>query len=447
MQPLIRGLLAVGLALAPLGARAADLVVWWDKGYYDQEDDAVREIIAAFEQDTGKRVDLTFYDELELPNKIAAALKAGQPPDFAYGLDMVYRIPQWASDDRLVDLSDAVGTFSSLFDADALASVTLINDKTGQRGLYGLPIGRSTVHIHVWKSLLERAGFNLDDIPREWEAFWSFWCDKVQPAVRKATGRDDIWAVGVNMSALTAEPWFFFSQFISVYGANYVTREGKLVIDEPEIRQGLVTAIDRYVEIYRKGCTPPGSAAWGYADNNKAFLAQAVVMTPNETLSIPNQLKRERPEDYRENTATIEWPLGLHNDTFPIFGLVYSAIVFKDADDADTATDFIRFLVREGWLAHYLDFSGERMLPPMPKLLDAPFWLDPSDRHKMASVMQVSSRTTLHNFAATSGNWRHELVDAEFVWPKAIHRVVAEGVSPEQAVDEAIARIKQILAE
>ena len=29
----------------------------------------------------------------------------------------------------------------------------------------------------------------------------------------------------------------------------------------------------------------------------------------------------------------------------------------------------------------------------------------------------------------------------------AIHRVAAEGISPEQAVDEAIARIKQILAE
>jgi hypothetical protein len=33
------------------------------------------------------------------------------------------------------------------------------------------------------------------------------------------------------------------------------------------------------------------------------------------------------------------------------------------------------------------------------------------------------------------------------VWGKAIHRVAAEGTTPEQAVDEAIARIKQILAE
>jgi hypothetical protein len=34
----------------------------------------------------------------------------------------------------------------------------------------------------------------------------------------------------------------------------------------------------------------------------------------------------------------------------------------------------------------------------------------------------------------------------ELVWPKAVHRVVAEGVSPEQAVDETIARIKEILS-
>jgi hypothetical protein len=32
-------------------------------------------------------------------------------------------------------------------------------------------------------------------------------------------------------------------------------------------------------------------------------------------------------------------------------------------------------------------------------------------------------------------------------WPEAVHRVAAEGVPPEEAVDEAVARIKQILSE
>ena len=46
------------------------------------------------------------------------------------------------------------------------------------------------------------------------------------------------------------------------------------------------------------------------------------------------------------------------------------AVVFKDGGNVATAKEFVRFLVGEGWLAHYLDFSGERMLPPMPKLLE-----------------------------------------------------------------------------
>jgi hypothetical protein len=44
-----------------------------------------------------------------------------------------------------------------------------------------------------------------------------------------------------------------------------------------------------------------------------------------------------------------------------------------------------------------------------------------------------------------SGDWRYD--EASYAWPEALHRVAAEGISPEQAVDEAIARIKQILRE
>jgi ABC-type glycerol-3-phosphate transport system substrate-binding protein len=54
MQRLSRFVLVAVLILVPLGARAADLVVWWDEGYYAEEDEAVREIIAAFEHKTGK---------------------------------------------------------------------------------------------------------------------------------------------------------------------------------------------------------------------------------------------------------------------------------------------------------------------------------------------------------------------------------------------------------
>jgi multiple sugar transport system substrate-binding protein len=75
---------------------------------------------------------------------------------------------------------------------------------------------------------------------------------QVQPAVRRATGRGDIWGIGLAMSAQAVH----FSQFRIVYGADYVTSEGRLVIDDPEIRQRLIRAMDSYTALYRKGCTP-----------------------------------------------------------------------------------------------------------------------------------------------------------------------------------------------
>jgi multiple sugar transport system substrate-binding protein len=226
-----------------------------------------------------------------------------------------------------------------------------------------------------------------------------------------------------------------------------VTPDGRHVIDDPEIRRNLIEAIDSYTAIYRKGCTPPDSLSWDPTGNNNAFHAQRVVMTLNNTLSVVNALKHERPDDYYKHTATVEWPLGAGGKAFPDGGGFFAAAVFKDGANVEAAKEFVRFLVGEGWLAHYLDFAGERMLPPMPKLLDAPFWLDPSDPHRMAAAMQASARPLQHDYATVTGDWRYDLAMRDEPWAKAVNRIITEGISPAQAVDETVARIKQILAE
>ena len=248
------------LILAPLGARAADLVVWWEKGFNPEEDAAVREIIAAFEQETGKQVELDLPSVDDIEAKVLAAVAAGQPPDFLFGSNTDFFYGQWAYEDRLIYLSDVIGPFANLFDPDGLSYATLLDATAGRRALYALPIGFLTNHVHVWRNLLEQAGFTLDDIPKQWEAFWSFWCDRVQPAVRRTTGHGDVYGVGLPMSGTDANTGF--EQFIQAYEANYVTREGKLVIDDPEIRRRLIRAMDSYTAIYRKGCTPPDAVGW-----------------------------------------------------------------------------------------------------------------------------------------------------------------------------------------
>jgi multiple sugar transport system substrate-binding protein len=210
--------------------------------------------------------------------------------------------------------------------------------------------------------------------------------------VRTALSRDDVWGVGLAMSVGSVDTGNAVWQFIDAYEADYVTSDGRLVIDDPEVRRKLIKAVDSYTAIYRKGCTPPGSVTWDGYGNNQRFLAQTIVMTPNQTLSIPNALRTARPGDYYQNAVTIDWPDGAYGQPLPIETSVSRAVAFKDGGRVATAKEFVSFLIGEGWLAHYLDFAGERILPPMPALLQAPFWLDPGDPHRMRSAMQLLTR-------------------------------------------------------
>jgi multiple sugar transport system substrate-binding protein len=446
MSRLVPVLLASTLLFTPLGADGADLVVWWFKGFYEQEDAAVREIIAAFEQETGKEVELVQPAMDEMFDQANAALEAGSPPDFLYSLISAQWTAKWAYDDRLTDLEGSLRPVLDLFDADAIEASTLLNGKTGRRGLYALPMGRGSNHVHVWNSLLERAGFTLADIPREWDAFWSFWCERVQPAVRRAMGRDDIWGVGLTMSA-DSDVTDQVLQFQLAYDAPWFTRDGRLQVDDPAVRAGLIEALMDYTAIWRKGCTPPASTSWTSAGNNEAFLAQSVVMTVNATLSIPAALRTARPDDYYRNAVTIEWPDSANGRPLVIYGFISRAVVFKTGRNPALAGDFVRFLAEEGWLAHWLTFAGDRYLPPMRKLVEQPFWLDPKDPHRMRAAMQILTHPHQLHRGVPDKEWQSHRIWDENVWGKAVHRVAAEGISPEQSVDEAIARIKQILSE
>jgi multiple sugar transport system substrate-binding protein len=91
----------------------------------------------------------------------------------------------------------------------------------------------------------------------------------VQPADRIARGRDGFYGVGLAMSAeAPGDTRAQFEQFMEAYQANYVTSEGKLVIDDPDIRRRLIRTMDSYTAIYPKGCTPSVPRA-GHRDDRQ----------------------------------------------------------------------------------------------------------------------------------------------------------------------------------
>jgi hypothetical protein len=90
-------------------------------------------------------VELIFSPQGKLPTKILAALEAGHPPDFLYGLGFGSHWTRWAHEGRLVDLADTLGPFTVQFDQASLEAVMLLDATTGRRGLYLLPMGGAGV--------------------------------------------------------------------------------------------------------------------------------------------------------------------------------------------------------------------------------------------------------------------------------------------------------------
>ena len=195
--------LAVAIVLAPLGARAADLVVWWEKGYYAQEDEAVREIVAAFEQKTGKQVELDLpFARGQLPDKIVAALEAGQPPDFAFGI----QLPTTTT----ANGPSRIGWSISRTRSGPSRTCSIRTRSTGprcstrrpgRRALYGLPIG---LVDQPCPRLEEPAGAGRASrsttSPRSGRRSGRSGATRCSRRCARPRGRDDIWGVGLAMS-------------------------------------------------------------------------------------------------------------------------------------------------------------------------------------------------------------------------------------------------------
>ena len=46
---------------------------------------------------------------------------------------------------------------------------------------------------------------------------------------------------------------------MDAYNVKLVDDNGKLLVDDPKVREGLIGALKDYTDIYTRGCTPPSS--------------------------------------------------------------------------------------------------------------------------------------------------------------------------------------------
>jgi multiple sugar transport system substrate-binding protein len=442
----------IGVMFSGAAMAQEKLTVWWVKGFYKAEDDALFEAIKKYEAKTGVKVDLSQYAVQDMIPKTVAALDSGTPPDVAYADVYDFQVAaKWAFDGKLEDITDVIEPMKSTFAPNTVETTFLYNDKAKKKAYYAYPLKQQTMHIQYWIDMLNQAGFKESDIPKTWKEYWSFWCDKVQPAYRQKSGTRN-YALGQPMGVDSSDSFYSFLTFMDAYDVKLVDDDGKLLVDDPKVKQGLIGALTDYTAPYTKGCVPPSATSWKDPDNNVAFHNRTSIITHNATISIAAKwlddannealaadVRAQAKKNYDENIATAGFPSKPDGKPMIYRAAVKVGVIFAEAKNKPKAKDFVKFLLQEENLTPYVEGSLGRWFPVTKNAQDSKFWL--ADRHRKAVHDQFKAGTVAFEFTK---NYRFTVLNNENVWAKAMNRVVSEKIPVDKAVDEMIARIKQV---
>jgi multiple sugar transport system substrate-binding protein len=422
-------------------AAATTAEVWWPQGFVPEEDAGFKKVVADYEQASGNTIDLGIMPFAPQRQKIVSAVTSGVVPDVINN-NPGEIIALYAWDDKLVDVSDVVETQREEFTETALINVNCYNNVQKKRSFYGVPLTMDVLPNHIWQPLVEKAGFKMEDIPKTWDAFYDFF-KEVQKKLR-AQGVRNVYGLGLNVTTNGVDPNNVFNYFLIAYGGQgIVTKDGKLQLNDPKVKEAAIKALTYPATAYKEGFVPPGAINWNDADDNNALHAKQIVMDLDGTISSEVAVIHKE-QDYKD---LVTMGLALSNDGKPVPSQAgsFSGLIPKGAKNVTVAKEFLKFLIQPKNLDEYLKTGLARRVPAMPSIIKGdPWWLDPADPHRVAYVNQALLGPTVPQFWVYNPAFAQ--VQNEHVFPNGWAEIAKDGVAPQAAAEKAFKRAEEIFA-
>jgi multiple sugar transport system substrate-binding protein len=435
------GIVAGSVLARPFIANAAakTATAWMVQGFAQEEDVAMKKIIADYEKASGNTIDYSIVPYAPHRQKVISAMTSGEVPDL-FPANPAEVVALFAWQGKLIDVSDIVESQKEQYNDTALLSAQCYNNQTKQRSFYGVPTTGATFIFHVWKSLVETAGYKLADTPKTWDAFWDFF-KPVQDRLR-AQGKRGVYGIGMQISANGVDPNALFNNFLIAYGgADIVTKDGRLHLDDAKVKEAVVKSLSYPAKTYKEGYVPPGAINWNDADDNNAFHSKQIVMDLDGTISTEVAMFADK-EAY-DDIVTMGLPLSNDGKPIPSQLTVVDFVIPKGAKNVDVAKDFLRYFIQPEINNERLKVGLGRNVPVTPAVVKADTWWL-ADPHRKAYTEQSVFGPTLPAYWAF--NPAYAEVQNTHVWSAAWADIMRGGMTPEAAADKAYKQIEAIFA-
>lgn len=418
------------------------LQLWWDKGYNPEEDVALKKLVRGWEQKTGNKAQIKFYTLDKRSEKPQKLLQSGLIPDIFMSFQTESTLnPQLAWEGKLIDLTEVIEPVKKTFDPRVLATAFYYNNAEQKQSYYAVPIYKAALHLYYWKDLVEKTGRTAGDIPEDWAGFWQFWLDVA--ADLKTKHQQTIFPLGLPMSVEAGDTYKAFEYILEAYEVKIVDEAGNLLVDNPQVRQGLINCLDWYTQYYLQGYIPQDAVDWNGGANNREFLNRKILSTTNATMSIPAALRQDS-NAYHRQLGIVELPNKPNGKPMNHLFLVEQAVIFEDAAHPQLAKDFLAYIIQPEVINAFLKESG-RNSPAHISAYQDPYWTDPQDPHVSAVTKTLTKGAIRPIYPINSP--AYSIVLKENIWGQSLEKMVLNNISAEQAADEAIVRIKEIFQE
>jgi multiple sugar transport system substrate-binding protein len=445
-RSVLRSSLALGAAgvlarpsIANAAAKTAEM--WWAQGFVPEEDVAIKKIVAEYEKASANKIELSIMPFAPQRQKIISAVTSGIVPDL-FPSNPTELISLLAWDDKVLDVSDVIATQREELTETALINMNCYNSVTKKRSFYGVPYNSAVSPNHVWRPLVEKAGFKMADIPKTWDAFYSFFKD-VQKNLREQRVRN-VYGLGLNVTTNGNDPNTVFNYFLTAYGGrDLVTQDGKLHPDDPKVKEAVIKALTYPATAYKEGFVPPSAINWNDADDNNAFHAKTIVMDLDGTLSTEVAVLSMGKKDDYDNIVTLG--LALSNEGKPIPSQAANAnlLIPKAAKNVEVAKDFLKYFIQPKVNNELLKTGLGRGIPCMPSIVkDDPWWF--ADPHRKAYVEQGLLGPTLPQMWVS--NPAYAQVQNEHAFMTGWVDIIQGGMTPQAAAEKALKRVAEIFA-
>ena len=272
------------------------------------------------------------------------------------------------------------------------------------------------VPYHIWRPLVEKAGFKIEDIPKTWDAFFDFF-KEVQDNLREQ-GERNVYGLGFQVTTNGVDPIQpVHERFSSPMAARTSSpRTASCTSTTRRCRQAAIKAMAYLGDAYKEGFVPPSAINWNDADDNNAFHAKLIVMDFDGTISTEVAVK-EKNRGYYNDIVTHGIGYPNDNEGKPVPSIVgFTRPDPEGGEERHGGQGVPEIFIQPKVLSEFVELGLGRWLPVMPSLVKSPFWQNPKDPHRAATSSRACSARPCRTTTRSTRRWPRSTPSMSGAW-------------------------------